>query len=139
MIACASCGKTLPDERLPTKGTTTGAGLTAQQYESALMESMTASQRTLFQAEMMQARKDSGAAILLALLLGGLGAHRFYLKDTLGGFIYLAFCWTFVPMVISLIEAIFISQRVDRYNKQQAYLIAARIRAYSSAAASTPS
>ncbi|SFJ02037.1 GYF domain-containing protein [Planctomicrobium piriforme] len=52
-------------------------------------------------------RKDKMVAALLALLLGGLGIHRFYLGNPALGLIYLLFCWTFIPAIISLFEAIF--------------------------------
>ena len=45
-------------------------------------------------------------AALLALFLGGLGMHKFYLGRTGMGLIYLVFCWTFVPAIISLVEGI---------------------------------
>lgn len=50
--------------------------------------------------------KSKGTAIVLALLLGGLGAHKFYLGQNLQGFLYLLFCWTFIPSIIAFIEAI---------------------------------
>lgn len=50
--------------------------------------------------------KSRGTAIALALLLGGLGIHKFYLGQTLAGFLYLLFCWTYVPAVMALCEAI---------------------------------
>ena len=46
------------------------------------------------------------AAALFALLLGGLGVHKFYLGRVLQGVIYLLFFWTFLPAIISLIEGI---------------------------------
>lgn len=46
-------------------------------------------------------------AIFLALLLGGLGFHKFYLGRVFQGLIYLAFFWTFIPAFIALIEAIY--------------------------------
>jgi len=45
-------------------------------------------------------------AALLALFLGGLGLHKFYLGRTGMGLIYLIFCWTLVPALISLVEGI---------------------------------
>jgi TM2 domain-containing membrane protein YozV/ribosomal protein L40E len=45
-------------------------------------------------------------AALLALFLGGLGLHKFYLGRTGMGLIYLVFCWTFIPALISLVEGI---------------------------------
>lgn len=50
--------------------------------------------------------KDRTTTIVLALLLGGLGIHRFYLGKPLVGLIYLLFCWTFIPMVIGWVDAI---------------------------------
>ena len=46
------------------------------------------------------------AACLWALLLGGLGAHKFYLGRPGWGIVYLLLCWTFVPAIISFFEAI---------------------------------
>lgn len=45
-------------------------------------------------------------AALLALFLGGIGLHKFYLGRTGMGLIYLVFCWTLVPALISLVEGI---------------------------------
>jgi TM2 domain-containing membrane protein YozV len=58
------------------------------------------------QPQYQRAPKDKTIAILLALFLGGLGAHKFYLGQAGLGILYLVFCWTFIPAVIALIEAI---------------------------------
>lgn len=50
-------------------------------------------------------RKNRVTAAVLALLIGGLGAHRFYLNQMIG-LLYLLFCWTFIPTAVALIEAI---------------------------------
>ena len=50
--------------------------------------------------------KSRGLAVLLAWLLGGLGAHKFYLGQPIWGLIYLVFCWTGIPSVIGFIEGI---------------------------------
>lgn len=50
--------------------------------------------------------KSKVTAGLLALLLGGLGAHKFYLGKIGAGVAYLLFCWTFVPSVVALVEGI---------------------------------
>ena len=52
-----------------------------------------------------EGRSKVGAA-LFALILGGLGIHKFYLGNTKMGVIYLLFCWTFVPVLIGFIEGI---------------------------------
>ncbi|MEI9993820.1 MAG: TM2 domain-containing protein [Rhizomicrobium sp.] len=49
--------------------------------------------------------KSKVVAGVLALFLGGLGVHRFYLGQWWGIF-YLLFCWTFIPSIVAFIEAI---------------------------------
>ena len=53
----------------------------------------------------MKSKKSRGIAILLAIFLGGLGIHRFYLDKPTTGVMYLIFSWSGIPMVISLGEA----------------------------------
>ena len=50
--------------------------------------------------------KSKVAAFALAWLLGGIGAHKFYLNRVGQGLLYLIFCWTFVPMIIAFVEGI---------------------------------
>lgn len=49
--------------------------------------------------------KKVGAA-LFALLLGGFGAHKFYLGKPGQAIIYFLFCWTLIPTLIGIIEGI---------------------------------
>ena len=48
--------------------------------------------------------KSKSTAALLALFLGGIGIHKFYLGQWIQGILYLGFCWTFVPAIISFLE-----------------------------------
>ena len=50
--------------------------------------------------------KSKLAAALLAIFLGGLGVHKFYLGQVVWGILYLVFCWTFIPAVIGFIEGL---------------------------------
>lgn len=45
-------------------------------------------------------------AALLAFFLGGIGIHKFYLGQTGMGFLYLIFCWTWIPAIIAFVEFI---------------------------------
>jgi len=66
--------------------------------------------------------KDKSTAGILALFLGGLGVHKFYLGRTGQGFLYLIFCWTFIPLFISFIEAIiYFTQSKYAFDKKYNY------------------
>lgn len=63
--------------------------------------------------------KNKTTAALLAIFLGGLGAHKFYLEKFGQGIIYLLLCWTWIPAIISFIEGIvyFAMSEQDFQNK----------------------
>lgn len=72
-----------------------------------------APQRT---AGVVRGHKDKTVAILLAFLLGGIGAHKFYLGSPGWGLIYLLFCWTFIPAVAAAIEGlIYLTQSDEKF------------------------
>lgn len=79
LIYCRDCGKQISDEALscPNCG-----------------------------AMVRGSNKSRVVAILLALFLGGLGAHKFYLGRPGWGILYILFCWTLIPSLIALIEMI---------------------------------
>lgn len=43
---------------------------------------------------------------LLAIFLGGIGIHKFYLGQNTMGIVYLVFFWTGIPVIIGFIEGI---------------------------------
>lgn len=45
-------------------------------------------------------------AALLAIFLGGIGVHKFYLGQTFVGLLYLVFSFTFIPAVIAFFEGV---------------------------------
>lgn len=50
--------------------------------------------------------KSKTTAVILALFLGDIGIHKFYLGQAGQGIIYLLLCWTFIPVILSIIDII---------------------------------
>jgi TM2 domain-containing membrane protein YozV len=55
--------------------------------------------------------------LLLAIFLGGIGGHKFYLGNFVLGILYLVFCWTGIPSVVALVEAFTVADTVRTINK----------------------
>ncbi|WMW24003.1 NINE protein [Methanolobus sediminis] len=63
--------------------------------------------------------KNKVAAGILGILLGGLGAHKFYLGQVGTGILYLCFSWTMIPSLIGLIEGIiYLTMSDDDFNSK---------------------
>ena len=84
-------------------------------------------QRAYFQAQMSAWQKDEVVGVLLALFLGTFGAHHFYLRKNGLGVLYIIFCWTGIPTIISFVECFFMPGRVRQYNLALATYFAAQI------------
>jgi TM2 domain-containing membrane protein YozV len=65
------------------------------------------------QAMVPYTSKNKVTAGLFALLLGGLGIHKFYLGQVGSGIVYLLFCWTLIPGIIAFIEGIILLTMTD--------------------------
>jgi TM2 domain-containing membrane protein YozV len=50
--------------------------------------------------------RNKNTAGILSLLLGGIGVHKFYLGKPGAGLLYALFCWTFIPVLLALIDAV---------------------------------
>lgn len=50
--------------------------------------------------------KSKTTAVILALFLGDIGIHKFYLGQAGQGILYLLFCWTFIPVILAIIDII---------------------------------
>ena len=62
---------------------------------------------------------NKNVAGLLAILLGGLGIHKFYLGKGLTGVLYLIFCWTCIPGILGLVEGFqLLTMSVYDFNKK---------------------
>jgi TM2 domain-containing membrane protein YozV len=74
----------------------------------------------VFMMQYNAAKKNPTVAILLALFLGGIGIHKFYMGQPVAGILYLIFCWTGIPAIIAFFEALFMTGNVGKYNKEKA-------------------
>lgn len=53
-----------------------------------------------------ESEKSKVTAGVLALLLGGLGIHKFYTGAWGWGVVYILFCWTYIPSIVALVEGV---------------------------------
>ncbi|MBD7985955.1 TerB N-terminal domain-containing protein [Sporosarcina sp. Sa2YVA2] len=64
----------------------------------------------------MPAYKYKATGYILALLVGGIGAHHFYYRNYVRGTLYLLFCWTFIPIILGWVDMFFIAKWNDKIN-----------------------
>ena len=98
-----------------------------QQMRSFDKSKLTTQQKLYFQQEYDKQSRNPSTALVLALLLGGLGAHRFYLGEMGWGVAYIVFCWTFIPVLVAFVECFFIRSRTKKYNERCAEDILAKM------------
>jgi len=99
-----------------------------EQYVQTLLSQLPDDKKTLFILQYNNVKKNPTTAVLLALFLGGLGIHKFYLNNVGLGIVYLLFCWTYIPAIIAFIEAFAISGVVANYNTKKAQEILMMLR-----------
>lgn len=69
------------------------------------------------------AGKSKVTAGVLALLLGGIGIHKFYLGAWGWGIVYILFVWTWIPAIIALVEGIrYLTLSDDEFNNKASSL-----------------
>lgn len=93
-----------------------------------LMRNLTDPEKIIFMADYNSVKKNHTTAIVLAIFLGGAGAHHFYLGSIWLGILYLIFIWTLIPSAIALLECFFMKERIANLNKTKAELIHAKIK-----------
>lgn len=54
----------------------------------------------------MKRKKNQRVALILAILFGFIGIHRFYLRKIKSGILYLLFSWTFIPTLFTIFDII---------------------------------
>ncbi len=94
---------------------------------NAFLQNMPQDKQMLYLMQYNSVKKNPTTAVLLALFLGGIGIHKFYLGQTVIGVIYLIFCWTMIPGIIAFFEAFVIAGQVGKYNQQKAMEISAML------------
>ena len=99
----------------------------AELMVNQMVQQLPSDKQMVFLMQYNAAKKNPTTAVLLALFLGGLGIHKFYMGQTGLGVLYLLFFWTYIPSVIALIEAFVIAGQVAQYNQQKATEIVAMI------------
>ncbi len=106
---CPQCGA--PVDANAKKCEYCGAAITQAQEKSAAPEVERVVYVKQEQANPERANwpiKNKVVAGILALLLGSLGIHKFYLGQTFKGILYIVFCWTYIPSILGFIEGIMI-------------------------------
>ena len=77
-----------------------------------------------------KAHKSKASLLVQSIIAGGIGIHKFYVGSWGWGLLYIVFCWTYIPTIISVIEAIRyitlteqeINDRVQRLNGPFSFL-----------------
>ena len=88
-----------------------------EMIEARIAEKWPSDKQMLFHMKFKEKKKDLTIARVLALVLGGLGGHRFYLGEYGTGIVYVLFVWTFIPVFVAFIEIFSVlTPRVARYN-----------------------
>ena len=82
----------------------------------------------MFNNSYRKRKKSVFIGVLLTLFPCGLGFHKFYLGETKFGLLYLFFCWTFIPVIIQLIEVLFMGKIINAKNLDIAQEIVEGIR-----------
>ena len=85
-----------------------------------LTKDFTPQEQIVFASEYNANKKSVTMGVLLALLLGGIGVHKFWLGSTGAGLLYLFFFWTFIPALVAIIDACLMGNSVQRYNSRVA-------------------
>ncbi len=98
--------------------------------EMQLVKDFDDQQKMYFLSEYKKRKKNTTAALLLGIFIGDLGAHHFYLGNSNRGILYIFICFmnlflafifigvitAFIFKVITWIEMIDISKKVDEAN-----------------------
>lgn len=130
---CPSCGASIDFNATECKYCGEAMAIQPQQYQAPQAPQYQPPQAPQYQPPQYQQQvppmytpngvpatsKSKTTAGILAILLGGLGLHKFYLGKIGVGILYLIFCWTYIPAILGVIEGIVYLTSSDEkfYNK----------------------
>lgn len=64
-------------------------------------------------------RKSKSVSIGLALVFGAFGAHKIYLDKPGKGLLYMMFCWTGIPTIVGIVDAVkYIRMEDDEFQQR---------------------
>ena len=61
-----------------------------------------------------RSRRSRIVAVFLAIFLGGIGIHKFYLGKSGWGIMYFIFSWTFIPALLGFFEGLYYLMMSDK-------------------------
>ena len=113
---CSQCGAALEGDSKFCKYCGTNNGINEETNNQSQYQEPVYSRPTMQSAETVGTKvpvKSKVTAGILAILLGGLGIHKFYLGKIFQGILYILFCWTYIPAIIGVIEGIIYLTKSD--------------------------
>lgn len=113
---CSQCGAALEGDSKFCKYCGTNNGINEETNNQVQYQEPVYSRPTMQSAETVGTKvpvKSKVTAGILAILLGGLGIHKFYLGKIFQGILYILFCWTYIPAIIGVIEGIIYLTKSD--------------------------
>ena len=87
--------------------------------ETLLLKDLSESERLAFQPEYQAAKKNSTTAVVLALFLGGMGAHRFYMGQVGLGVLYLVGAAATAITIIPISAVVALVDTIDRVSEHE--------------------
>lgn len=69
-------------------------------YLDMITKNLTPEQKMLFTELYGEQKKSTGIAYIFLILLGQVGGQKFYLNHP-HKWLYLLFCWTYIPSIVS--------------------------------------
>lgn len=104
---CKNCGDTIDTdaEICPACGVRQH-GKSEEQNINVSVNNSNKNVQTQNSQDSMTSNKSKLLAALLAIFLGGIGLHKFYLGQPGRGILFLLFFWTGIPLIIGLIQGL---------------------------------